>query len=471
MDGGFDSAALDDQDDDQDDLEDDRQDHPGGGLGVGADGVGDQAEVPQAVDEHRQQEHSADAQAEVEEVAGGGDDHGLEDGLGAFAEGVADVDEAEDHRGPQGDLALAEAGALEDLDADAAEHQLLTDADQRGHGGQGEHQRERLVGEVGVVHADDGDHQHRDGHEADPAAHRDAVVEDAAPPAEPGHHGSAEQDGEADGDHSVGDDRLGGGELAVAVGPVDADQCAEALDDHQVDDDHGQEPGPGQPAPGRGEAGVNCLRAFPGQGLLVWGARTLSTNGAFIYLIVRRLVNFLTESIRTSTTWTTSEANDERLWVTLNDSVTSFLTDQWRRGAAQGRTAEEAFFVICDRSNNPDESVKVIVDLGVAPVRPAEFVHFSVTLAGRVQWPLVAAGRLSFSRRPAVLAVDRGAGRTARDIGATPPPVRSARSSTTSPASRISCDSFAPSRGCSPPAPCPSTCSVVPAVSSACCGA
>ncbi|MFI0964644.1 phage tail sheath family protein [Streptomyces sp. NPDC021080] len=135
------------------------------------------------------------------------------------------------------------------------------------------------------------------------------------------------------------------------------------------------------------EAGVNCLRAFPGRGLLVWGARTLSINSDFKYLNVRRLVNFLTESIRTSTTWTSSEVNDDRLWAALRHSVTSFLTDQWKQGALQGRASDEAFYVICDQSNNTAESVKagkVVVDFGVAPVRPAEFVHLGVTLAGRV---------------------------------------------------------------------------------------
>lgn len=135
------------------------------------------------------------------------------------------------------------------------------------------------------------------------------------------------------------------------------------------------------------EAGVNCLRAFPDRGLLVWGARTLSTNRDWKYLNVRRLASFLSESIRSGTAWTASEPNGERLQATLRHSVGSFLTDQWRQGALLGRTPDEAFYVICDETNNPAGTIddgKVICDIGVAPVRPAEFVHFTITqIAGQ----------------------------------------------------------------------------------------
>ncbi|MEU5599506.1 phage tail sheath subtilisin-like domain-containing protein [Streptomyces sp. NPDC020298] len=134
-------------------------------------------------------------------------------------------------------------------------------------------------------------------------------------------------------------------------------------------------------------AGVNCLRGFPGSGLLVWGARTLSEECDWKYLNVRRLVNYLGDSIRQSTTWAVFEPNDDRLWATIRSSVSQFLTDQWRQGALLGRTPDEAFYVICDESNNPPESVAgghVICDIGVAPVRPAEFVHFTITqIAGQ----------------------------------------------------------------------------------------
>ncbi|MFD8023701.1 phage tail sheath family protein [Streptomyces lavendulae] len=133
--------------------------------------------------------------------------------------------------------------------------------------------------------------------------------------------------------------------------------------------------------------GVNCLRHFPDRGLLVWGARTRSTTRDWKYLNVRRLVSYLSDSVRQSTTWAVFEPNDERLWATLRHSVTSFLTDQWRQGALLGRTPDEAFYVICDNTNNTPETTadgEVICDIGVAPVRPAEFVHFTITqLAGQ----------------------------------------------------------------------------------------
>ncbi|MFB8238133.1 phage tail sheath family protein [Kitasatospora purpeofusca] len=130
--------------------------------------------------------------------------------------------------------------------------------------------------------------------------------------------------------------------------------------------------------------GVNCLRVFPDRGLLVWGARTRSDTRDWRYLNVRRLVSYLSDSIHQSSTWAVFEPNDERLWATLRHSVTSFLTDQWRQGALMGRTPDEAFYVICDGTNNTTETLAdgtVVCDIGVAPVRPAEFVHFTITQA------------------------------------------------------------------------------------------
>ncbi|KJY40702.1 tail protein, partial [Streptomyces sp. NRRL B-1568] len=119
------------------------------------------------------------------------------------------------------------------------------------------------------------------------------------------------------------------------------------------------------------DKGVNCLRVFPGRGLLVWGARTRSSSRDWRYLNVRRLVSFLSDSIRQSSTWAVFEPNDDRLWGTLRHAVSSFLTDQWRQGALLGRTPDEAFFVICDRTNNTSSTIdagQVICDIGVAPV-------------------------------------------------------------------------------------------------------
>ncbi|MEU8973349.1 phage tail sheath family protein [Streptomyces monashensis] len=125
--------------------------------------------------------------------------------------------------------------------------------------------------------------------------------------------------------------------------------------------------------------GVNCVRAFPGRGIRIWGARTLSSDPAWRYLNVRRLFNYLEESILLGTQWVVFEPNDDRLWSSIRRNVTAFLTEEWRRGALFGRTAEEAFYVKCDRDNNPQTSIdqgRVVCEIGVSPVKPAEFVVF-----------------------------------------------------------------------------------------------
>ncbi|MBP0455635.1 phage tail sheath family protein [Kitasatospora sp. RG8] len=125
--------------------------------------------------------------------------------------------------------------------------------------------------------------------------------------------------------------------------------------------------------------GVNCVRAFPGRGIRIWGARTLSSDPAWRYLNVRRLFNYLEESILLGTQWVVFEPNDDRLWSSIRRNVTAFLTEEWRSGALFGRTAAEAFYVKCDRDNNPQESIdqgRVVCEIGVAPVKPAEFVVF-----------------------------------------------------------------------------------------------
>lgn len=136
------------------------------------------------------------------------------------------------------------------------------------------------------------------------------------------------------------------------------------------------------------DQGVNCLRVFPDHGPLVWGARSLAVdNPDWKYLNVRRLVCFLSDSIKQSTTWAVFEPNDEHLWSTLRQSITAFLKNQWRQGALQGTTPDEAFQVVCDESTNPQEAIdggEVNIDLYIAPVRPAEFIHFTIAQeAGR----------------------------------------------------------------------------------------
>ncbi|MFE9888172.1 phage tail sheath family protein [Streptomyces scopuliridis] len=128
--------------------------------------------------------------------------------------------------------------------------------------------------------------------------------------------------------------------------------------------------------------GLNCIRAFPGRGIRVWGARTLASDRDWHYLNVRRLFNYLEESILTGTQWVVFEPNDDALWARIRRTVSAFLVNEWRRGALFGLTPEEAFYVKCDRETNPPESIdagQVICEIGVAPVKPAEFVVFRLS--------------------------------------------------------------------------------------------
>jgi phage tail sheath protein FI len=127
---------------------------------------------------------------------------------------------------------------------------------------------------------------------------------------------------------------------------------------------------------------VNCIRAFPGQGIRVWGARTLSSDPEWRYLNVRRLFNYVEESILGGTNWVVFEPNDPKLWDSVKRTVTMFLRRVWRDGALFGRTPAEAFYVKCDEENNPPENRDagiLTVEIGIAPVKPAEFVVFRIS--------------------------------------------------------------------------------------------
>ena len=125
--------------------------------------------------------------------------------------------------------------------------------------------------------------------------------------------------------------------------------------------------------------GVNCIREFPGMGVRVWGARTLSSNAQWRYVPVRRLFNYVEKSIERGTQWAVFEPNDENLWFRIRRDINSFLTSVWRDGALFGNTAREAFYVKCDGELNPaelrDRGV-LQVEIGLAPVKPAEFIVF-----------------------------------------------------------------------------------------------
>lgn len=128
--------------------------------------------------------------------------------------------------------------------------------------------------------------------------------------------------------------------------------------------------------------GVNCIRAFPGRGIRVWGARTLSSDPSWRYINVRRLFNMVEESIERGTQWVVFEPNDPNLWARVTRDVSAFLRLVWRSGALFGVTPEQAFFVKCDAETNPPEVRDVgqlIIEVGMAPVKPAEFVIFRVS--------------------------------------------------------------------------------------------
>jgi phage tail sheath protein FI len=125
--------------------------------------------------------------------------------------------------------------------------------------------------------------------------------------------------------------------------------------------------------------GINCIRSFPGRGIRVWGARTLSSDPGWRYLNVRRLFNYIEESILEGTQWVVFEPNDLDLWQRVKRTLNAFLVRTWRDGALFGATPQEAFYVKCDAETNPPEVIdagQLVVEVGIAPVKPAEFVIF-----------------------------------------------------------------------------------------------
>lgn len=128
--------------------------------------------------------------------------------------------------------------------------------------------------------------------------------------------------------------------------------------------------------------GVNCIRSFPGRGIRVWGARTLSSDGSWRYINVRRLFNMVEASIERSTQWVVFEPNDELLWSKVRRDIGAFLKVQWRSGALFGATPDQAYFVKCDAELNPVETRdlgQLICEIGICPVKPAEFVIFRIS--------------------------------------------------------------------------------------------
>jgi hypothetical protein len=129
-------------------------------------------------------------------------------------------------------------------------------------------------------------------------------------------------------------------------------------------------------------AQVNVIRSFPGAGIVIWGARTLSADAQWRYVSVRRLLLFIEESIEEGTQWLVFEPNDRSLWARVRREVSAFLNVVWQSSALFGSTAEEAYYVKVDSENNPPEVRdlgRLVIDVGVAPVKPAEFVIFRIT--------------------------------------------------------------------------------------------
>lgn len=129
--------------------------------------------------------------------------------------------------------------------------------------------------------------------------------------------------------------------------------------------------------------GINCIRDFSrrGRGIRVWGARTISSDASWRYINVRRLFIMVEESIDIGMQWAVFEPNDHKLWKKITRDTSAFLYRIWRSGALFGKTPEEAFYVKCDSETNPVETIdagQVITEIGICPVKPAEFVIFRI---------------------------------------------------------------------------------------------
>ena len=125
--------------------------------------------------------------------------------------------------------------------------------------------------------------------------------------------------------------------------------------------------------------GINCIRPFSGRGIRVWGARTLAThtNPSWKYVNVRRLFNFLEQSLDNNLQWVVFEPNDPDLWGRVRRNIAAFLFVQWKEGMLFGNTPSEAFYVKCNDETNTQETIdmgRLYVEIGVNPVKPAEFV-------------------------------------------------------------------------------------------------
>ena len=129
------------------------------------------------------------------------------------------------------------------------------------------------------------------------------------------------------------------------------------------------------------QKGINCIRAFTGRGILVWGAQTLSINPEWKYINLRRFFIYLEKSIEEGTQRVVFEPNDEPTWARVKRTIENFLYNEYQIGALLGDKPEKAYFVKCDLSTmtqNDLEIGRLICLIGVAPLRPAEFMIFRI---------------------------------------------------------------------------------------------
>jgi uncharacterized protein len=127
--------------------------------------------------------------------------------------------------------------------------------------------------------------------------------------------------------------------------------------------------------------GINVIRDLDDMGIRVYGARTLSEDKEWKYLNVRRLFQVIKQSVTNGTEWVVFEPNDQRLWGDIERNIRAYLKVLWNNHALQGATPEEAFYVKCDGTTNPQENIDlgiVTIEIGVAPVKPAEFVQINI---------------------------------------------------------------------------------------------
>jgi phage tail sheath protein FI len=127
--------------------------------------------------------------------------------------------------------------------------------------------------------------------------------------------------------------------------------------------------------------GINCFRFFEGRGFRLWGARTISSDPEWKYVNLRRYFAYLEHSIDKGTQWAVFEPNGELLWGNVRRTIEDFLLNEWTMGALLGDKPERAYFVKCDRSTmtqNDLDNGRLVCLIGVAPLRPAEFVIFRI---------------------------------------------------------------------------------------------